>query len=229
MDMWSFARRPFIGEEKIAEAAFAKDDRHVDLFTPRLTVQRRRLPLLRALHLIARAIPHSPTQVRDPLLPAALTMLTALTASLAFVVTLIILVHVRPSRENVTSMPSLVASAGVTMDERIRNLMRERGHSHLFLTVDDPDLEAKLLQIMETLVAEVDSVREGIAQTVVRNLKVMARMGTYLEDAVRNTYPEFPLRQGVLSWEDNLPPLNETLRKLAEEYDATPSVLAASR
>src|SRR2546429_2923786 len=30
----------------------------------------------------------------------------------------------------VTSMPSLVASAGVTMDERIRNLMRERGHQH---------------------------------------------------------------------------------------------------
>ena len=31
----------------------------------------------------------------------------------------------------VTCMPSLVASAGVTMDERIRNLMRERGHQHL--------------------------------------------------------------------------------------------------
>src|SRR5262249_9470443 len=28
----------------------------------------------------------------------------------------------------VTSMPALVASAGVTMDERIRNLMMERGH-----------------------------------------------------------------------------------------------------
>ena len=39
-----------------------------------------------------------------------------------------------------------VASAGVTMDERIRNLMRERGHQHLLLTVDDPDLEPKLLQ-----------------------------------------------------------------------------------
>ena len=52
----------------------------------------------------------------------------------------------------VTCMPSLVASAGVTMDERIRNLMRERGHEHLFLTVEDPDLETKLLQVMETLV-----------------------------------------------------------------------------
>ena len=41
----------------------------------------------------------------------------------------------------VTSMPALVASAGVTMDERIRNLMNERGHQHLLLTVDEPDLE----------------------------------------------------------------------------------------
>src|SRR5258706_3683879 len=91
----------------------------------------------------------------------------------------------------VTCMPALVASAGVTMDERIRNLMRERGHEHLFLTVDDAELEPKLLQMMEALVREADSVREGIGCTVVRNLKVMARMGTLLEDAVRGTYPEF--------------------------------------
>ena len=37
-------------------------------------------------------------------------------------------------------MPAGVPSAGVTMDERIRNLMRERGHEHLFMSVDDPDL-----------------------------------------------------------------------------------------
>ena len=119
----------------------------------------------------------------------------------------------------VTCMPSLVASAGVTMDERIRNLMRERGHEHLFLTVDDRDLEAKLLQVVETLVAEAESVRDGIGRTVVRNLKVMAHMGVILEDAVRRTYPEFPLRSGVLSWEDYLPPLSSNLVQLTERYD----------
>ena len=129
----------------------------------------------------------------------------------------------------VTCMPSLVGSAGVTMDERIRNLMRERGHQHLFLTVDDPDLELKLLEIMEKLVAEADSIREGIGQTVVRNLKVMARMGTFLEDAVRRTYPEFPLRVGVLSWEDYLPPLSGKLLQLTERYDSSPAALAAVR
>jgi polysaccharide pyruvyl transferase WcaK-like protein len=121
----------------------------------------------------------------------------------------------------VTCMPSLVASAGVTMDERIRNLMRERGHEHLFLTVEDCDLEARLLQVMETLVAEADSVREGIGRTVVRNLKVMARMGTILEDAVRRTYPQFPMRSGVLSWEDYLPPLSDSLLELADQYDTS--------
>ena len=119
----------------------------------------------------------------------------------------------------VTCMPSLVASAGVTMDERIRNLMRDRGHEHLFLTVDDPDLEPKLLHMMEALVREADSVREGIGRTVIRSLKAMARMGIILEDTVRSTYPEFPLRSGVLSWEEYLPPLSKTLRDLADRYD----------
>src|SRR3989442_8348265 len=129
----------------------------------------------------------------------------------------------------VTCMPSLVASAGVTMDERIRNLMRERGHQHLLLTVDDPDLEHKLLQTMETLVAEADSVRDGIGETVVRNLKVMARMGTFLEDLVRRTYPEFPLRTGVFSWEEYLPPLSNNLLQLAGRYGSLPAARAAVR
>jgi len=129
----------------------------------------------------------------------------------------------------VTCMPAQVVSAGVTMDERIRNLMRERGHQHLLLNVDDPDLEPKLLQVMESLVAESEAIRENIGKMVVSNLKAMARMAIFLEDEVRRTYPEFPLRRGVVSWEDNLPPLNQNLRKLVETYDRTPAALAAGR
>src|SRR5437899_4804484 len=129
----------------------------------------------------------------------------------------------------VTTMPARVASAGVTMDERIRNLMNERGHEHLFLTVDDPDLEPKLSDMMETLVAEADSVREGVARTAVRNLKVIARMGRFPEEAVQRAYPEFPLRSGVFSWEDYLPPLSSNLIQLAERYDSSPAALAAVR
>jgi hypothetical protein len=120
----------------------------------------------------------------------------------------------------VTSMPGGVVSAGVTMDERIRNLMRERGTPNLSLEVDDPDLEQKLLAAMETLVRDAESIRDGIGRTVVRNLKVMARMGVYLEEHVQRRYPEFPVRSGLLSWEDYLPPLSPTLRKLAEAHSA---------
>jgi len=129
----------------------------------------------------------------------------------------------------VTSMPGLVASAGVTMDERIRNLMTERGHQHLLLTVDDPELEPKLLAVLERLHAEQDAVREGIARTVVRNLKVMARMGVFLEDSVRRQYPEFPLRSGVLHWEDYLPPLSPNLRALATRYESAPELARAAQ
>jgi polysaccharide pyruvyl transferase WcaK-like protein len=129
----------------------------------------------------------------------------------------------------VTCMPAGVVSAGVTMDERIRNLMRERGHQHLLLTVEDPDLEPRLLQVMESLVSEADAIRESIGKTVVNNLKGMSRMSIFLEDQMRHVYPEFPLRKGVLSWEDNLPPIGETLRKLVEQYDQSPVVLSAGR
>ena len=129
----------------------------------------------------------------------------------------------------VTCMPAGVASAGVTMDERIRNLMRERGHQQLLLTVDDPELGPKLLEVMERLVLEADAIRDGIGRTVVNNLKAMARMGGFFEEEVRKTYPEFPLRQGVLSWEDNLPPLHENLRKLVEQYDTMSAAVTAGR
>jgi polysaccharide pyruvyl transferase WcaK-like protein len=128
----------------------------------------------------------------------------------------------------VTSMPGLVPSAGITMDERIRNLLRERGHDHLLLTVDDPDLEAQLLLVMERLVADADAIREGIARSVVRNLKTMARMGVFLERAVHECYPDFPVRSGVHGWEEYLPPLSPTLERLLETYEGAAAAAAGS-
>jgi len=129
----------------------------------------------------------------------------------------------------VTCMPAGVVSAGVTMDERIRNLMRERKHQHLLLNVDDPDLGPKLAEVMERLVVEADAIRESIGRTVVTNLKGMARMAAFLDEEVRKTYPEFPLRKGVLRWEDNLPPLSPELLALVERYDSQAAALVAGR
>jgi polysaccharide pyruvyl transferase WcaK-like protein len=118
----------------------------------------------------------------------------------------------------VTSMPALVPSAGITMDERIRNLMRERGHQDLLMTVDDPELEGKLLAALEKLSYEGEAIATGIAKTVVKNLKVMARMGVYFEEEVQRRYPEFETRRGEWSWEDYLPPMSGSLRELVAAY-----------
>jgi polysaccharide pyruvyl transferase WcaK-like protein len=120
----------------------------------------------------------------------------------------------------VTSMPGLVPSAGITMDERIRNLMHERGHQDLLMDVDDDDLEARLLVALERLYRDGEAVADGIGRTVVKNLKVMARMGVYFEEEVQRRYPEFPTRKGEWGWDDYLPPMSESLRKLVGRYEA---------
>lgn len=121
----------------------------------------------------------------------------------------------------VTSMPACVPAVGVTMDERIRNAMNELGRRDLLFEVDEPGLADKLLPAMETLLRERDAIRDAMARMVVRNLKVMARMGVYLERNVHSIYPEFDIRSGVHGWEEYLPPLNPELVALADRYDVS--------
>jgi polysaccharide pyruvyl transferase WcaK-like protein len=118
----------------------------------------------------------------------------------------------------VTSMPALVPSAGITMDERIRNLMHERDHEDLLMNVDDSDLEPKLLAALEKLAVDGEKIADGIGRTVVKNLKVMARMGVYFEEEVQRRYPDFPTRKGQWSWEDYLPPMDAGLHRLIGMY-----------
>jgi polysaccharide pyruvyl transferase WcaK-like protein len=118
----------------------------------------------------------------------------------------------------VTSMPAGIPSAGITMDERIRNLMNERGQPHLLLEADEPYLEGKLTEILDALVREQETIRDVTRRTVSRNLRVMARMGIAFEECVARCYPEFDLRSGPLHWEDYLPQLRPPLPELMESY-----------
>jgi len=124
----------------------------------------------------------------------------------------------------VTSMPGLVPSTGITMDERIRNLMNERGHADLLMNVDDPDLADRLLSALNTLYTDGERIAHGIGETVVKNLKVMARMGVYFEEELQRRYPEFETRQGEWNWQDYLPPMNAGLRELVDRVEAGKSV-----
>jgi polysaccharide pyruvyl transferase WcaK-like protein len=116
----------------------------------------------------------------------------------------------------VTTMPAGVPSAGVTMDERIRNLMRERGHEHLLMSVDDAELRDRVVAALGALDSEAEAMRDAMERTAARNLQLMARMGVYFEEQVARRYPEFPVRSGRLSWEEYLPPLSRALCELLE-------------
>lgn len=120
----------------------------------------------------------------------------------------------------VTSMPGRVPSAGVTMDERIRNLMHDRGHAHLLHTVDDADLESALERSLDTLWNDAGEVRAGIDRCVATNLERMGRMGMHLVDHVRAHHPQFPFAAELGSSGDpfrHLPPLPPHLTRVLEE------------
>jgi polysaccharide pyruvyl transferase WcaK-like protein len=126
----------------------------------------------------------------------------------------------------VTSMPALVPSCGITMDERIRNLMSDRGHEDLCLETGDPELGANLRDALDVLDRDADAIRPGIGRAVARNLRRMARMGFFLEREIASRFPEFPVRRGIVGWREYLPPLSEALQVLLvawDEGDAEPA------
>ena len=121
----------------------------------------------------------------------------------------------------VMSMAAGVVSIGVTMDERIRNLMRDRGTPELALEVDDPQLESSLLAALERASNDEDRLRDGIEGSVVRNLELMGKMGAILVDHVRSELPDFPLRPELGEqgdpW-DHLPSLSPLLQGLVRKH-----------
>jgi hypothetical protein len=107
------------------------------------------------------------------------------------------------------------------MDERIRNLMIDRGTPEMSLEVDQPDLAAAVTRSLEAMADDPQRFRVGIEQTVVRNLHVMGKMGVMLAGHVRDRLPRFPLRDGIGKggdpW-DHLPPLSPSLRELVQTH-----------
>lgn len=118
----------------------------------------------------------------------------------------------------VTSMPGLVASGGVTMDERIRNLMNDRGHSDLFLEVDEDDLADKIYAMLERLERDRETIADDIGRVLPRQFQLMGQMGIDFMDEVERVYPEFPRKPLPKTWEAHLPPLSPYLQGLLERY-----------
>jgi polysaccharide pyruvyl transferase WcaK-like protein len=121
----------------------------------------------------------------------------------------------------VTSMPGGVLSVGVTMDERIRNLMADRGTPDLAIEVEDPDLALRVLECLRRVTDDADAERARIGAAVVRNLEVMGRMGVMLAQHVAERLPGFRLPEGHGRGGDpwaHLPPMSPHLRDLVATH-----------
>jgi polysaccharide pyruvyl transferase WcaK-like protein len=118
----------------------------------------------------------------------------------------------------VTSMPGGVCSVGVTMDERIENLLQDRGHTELLLRVDEPGLGETLLAAMRAAHGDRERICAEILAFVPGQIRKMGQMGIDLEDEVLRVYPELPRRRVTRSVENYLPPLSAELSRLIEAH-----------
>ena len=101
--------------------------------------------------------------------------------------------------------------------------MSERGHEHLLMKVDDPELEQKAEQALDFLNQNTEQVAESARRTVARNLRIMSGMGRRLVEYVNQKIPFFQRRHRLNSWEDYLPPLGRELHELLEENSSAAS------
>jgi polysaccharide pyruvyl transferase WcaK-like protein len=118
----------------------------------------------------------------------------------------------------VTCMPGLVPSMGITMDERIRNLMNDRGHPEMFLEVDEENLGEKVYAGLQRLDRDSEQISDEIGRVIPQQLALMGQMGIDFMDELMRIYPEFPRRELPRTWQAHLPPLSPYLQGLMEKY-----------
>ncbi len=117
----------------------------------------------------------------------------------------------------VCSMGGLVPSAGVTMDERLRNLYDDRGTPELCLGVSDDALGDRVLDVLTRLHLQREAIRAGTAKSVAGHLRRMGEMGRDVAATLREQLPGIPMRPGLGDdpWA-YLPPLHPSLTALVE-------------
>jgi polysaccharide pyruvyl transferase WcaK-like protein len=118
----------------------------------------------------------------------------------------------------VTTMAAGVPSLGVSIDERIHNLMHDRGHTDLLLRADEEALGEKLLCAIRRLDRDAERVRRDVLGFVPAQIRTMGQMGIDFVDEVQRVYPGYEPRDVPRSFEHFIPPLSASLQRLMGEY-----------
>jgi len=121
----------------------------------------------------------------------------------------------------VLSMSAGVVSAGITMDERIRNLMNGRHHQAYLMNVDDIDLSERLLATLRSMKQNYQQLQDETLRAVPGQIKSMGEMGRRFVNEVTSHYPDFVPAKRDGPWESFLPSLTPALESLLTDYGDT--------
>ena len=119
----------------------------------------------------------------------------------------------------VTSMPAGVPAIGLSMDERIENLLIDSGHNDLLIKIGEQNIAEKILLKLSILENKRDDIRKSFLKFVGKNLEIMNQMGMNLVNELIRVYPAFLHSSGDLvprseKTSNCLPPIPPELEKL---------------
>lgn len=118
----------------------------------------------------------------------------------------------------VSTMPAQVPSIGISLDERIGNLMGQQGRQDLVLNVNDPNLEHSLRNAIRTIEAEREEVAKRTGRLVAAEVRKMGLMGMEFVEEIGRCLPDYERPRLPRSWEAHLPPLSPAITDLLEKY-----------
>ena len=118
----------------------------------------------------------------------------------------------------VSTMPAQVPSIGISLDERIGNLMGQQGRTDLVLNVNDPDLEHSLLSAIQTIECELEEVADRTGRLVAHEVRKMGLMGMEFVEEIGRCLPDYERPRLPRTWEAHLPALPATIIGLLEKY-----------
>jgi polysaccharide pyruvyl transferase WcaK-like protein len=118
----------------------------------------------------------------------------------------------------VSTLPAGVPAVGLTMDERIANLLQDSGHPELLLRVTDDELSSRLVAALRDAYRRREQVQLDNRRFVPSQLRMLAQMGMDFEDELLRVYPSYPRRQVPRTMENYLPALSPQLKQLLENH-----------
>lgn len=116
----------------------------------------------------------------------------------------------------VTSMQAGVPAVGISMDERIANLLGESENDRRLLRADSPQLAEQILPALRYAQAEREVIGAAVQRFVAEQLRAMGEMGKHFAEEAQRFHPDIKTPGAQAGWDAYLPPMHPELHALLE-------------